>query len=145
MAAPPTTSRITVPTVSRSRCILTWSLLVLLVGGHWGMLQVVAWTNMLIDYSRDNTFADAVEMTFGGEYRCNICKQVDDGIAAELGSDERKVPGKTQKTVKLDALIETPLLVMPPPLVQVRPPVPVADDAAGWRGEPPRRPPQLLG
>jgi hypothetical protein len=93
--------------------ILTWLMLAMLVGGHWGMLQMVAWTGMLIDYSRDNSFATAVAMTFDGEHPCAICHEVDRGIAADLGSDDDQAPGKVVKTVKLDALVTQVELIVP--------------------------------
>lgn len=145
MAATPAASRITVPTVSRPTRILTWLMLLLLVGGHWGMLQVVAWTGMLIDYSRDNSFVEAVEMTFGGEYRCEICKRVDAGIAAEFGSDERKAPGKVHKTMKLDAVVMAVVVALPAPTVTTMPGTRTHDVPTGIDLEPPRRPPRAMG
>lgn len=145
MAASPSASRIIVPAVSRSIRILTWLMLVLLVGGHWGMLQVVAWTGMLIDYSRDNTFAEAVEMTFGGEYRCDICKQVDAGIAADLGTDDRKAPGKSGKTMKLDAVVLVVVVTTSAPVAQALPATCPDEVADGIIGEPLRRPPRVQG
>ncbi|MBA3698635.1 MAG: hypothetical protein H0W78_07265 [Planctomycetes bacterium] len=131
--------------MSHSSRMLSFLLLVLLIGGHWGMLQVVAWTGMLIDYSRDNTFAEAVEMTFGGEYRCAICKQVDAGIAAERGTDERKAPSKTQKTVKLDAVVTVVAVAMPATTATVIPSTAGPVALTGIALDPLRRPPQTLG
>lgn len=145
MAALHCAFRIIVPAVCRSPRILTWSLLVLLIGGHWGMLQVVAWTNMLIDYSRDNTFAEAVEMTFGGEFRCSICKQVDDGIAADLGTDERKAPGKSGKTMKLDAVVLAVIVTIPAPIAESLPTTRPDAVSDGITWEPMRRPPRVQG
>lgn len=118
-------------------------MLVLLIGGHWGMLQVVAWTNMLITYSRDNSFAEAVEMTFGGEYRCAICKQIDDGIAADPGSTDRTLCGK--KSVKLDAVVEVVVIETPTPRESLLPSVSRPDACIGIDLEPPRRPPRVMG
>jgi hypothetical protein len=145
MTARSDSSRITVPTVSHSTRILTWLMLVLLVGGHWGMLQVVAWTGMLIDYSRDNSFADAVEMTFGGDHRCAICKQVDQGIAAELGTDEHKTPGKVYKTMKLDAVVSGVVVSTPASTTMSLPTTCPHDVPVGIDREPLRRPPRTLG
>lgn len=145
MAAGPDASRITVTTMTCATRITTWLLLAMLVGGHWGMLQVVAWTGMLIDYSRDNTFADAVEMTFGGEYRCEICKQVDEGIAADLGCDEGKAPGKVQKTMKLDAVVVAVVVTITAPAVITLPGARHHDGPPGIDLEPPRRPPRVMG
>jgi hypothetical protein len=129
----------------RSTHLLTWLMLVMLVGGHWGMLQVVAWTGMLIDYSRDATFAEAWDKTFDGEHPCRICKTVDLCLADDLTDDERKAPGKVIKTVKLDAVVATVVLTTPTPTAMM--PLPMCEPAmvVGIRGEPLRRPPRVLG
>ncbi len=125
--------------------ILTWLMLVMLVGGHWGMLQVVAWTGMLIDYSQDATFAEAWDKTFDGEHPCAICKTVDQCLSGDLGTAERKAPGKLVKTVKLDAVVSAVVLITPTPmstwLLPTRQPLMVE----GIMGEPLRRPPQTMG
>lgn len=124
--------------------ILTWLMLAMLVGGHWGMLQMVAWTGMLIDFSRDNSFVTAVEMTFDGEHPCAICQEVDRGIAADLGSDDDQAPGKVIKTMKLDALVGQVVLITPlrpQYLLPATRPQPWNNDIT-W--EPQRRPPRLL-
>jgi hypothetical protein len=129
----------------RSTHILTWLMLAMFVGGHWGMLQVVAWTGMLIDYSRDATFAEAWDKTFSGEHPCAICKTVDLCLADDLGDDERKAPGKLIKTMKLDAVVATMVLVTPTLTTDMLPPTHRAAVSAGMVMEPPRRPPRVLG
>jgi len=136
--------RITVPAMPRPTRILTWLMLLMLIGGHWGVLQVVAWTGMLIDYSRDNPFVDAVEMTFDGEHPCAICKQVDHGLAADLGA-ERQAPGKLIKSMKLDAVVAMVVLMTPTPDAELLPPTRRPAVAAGIVMEPPRRPPRMMG
>lgn len=144
MMVPRPTYRLTVRVPLSCAHLVNWLLLVLLIGGHWGMLQVVAWTGMLIDYSRDNTFVEAIGMTFSGEYRCSICQQVDDGIAADLG-DDRKAPGKVAKTVKLDAVVLAVVVTIPAPIVQSLPATRSDAVADGITWEPLRRPPRLQG
>jgi hypothetical protein len=125
--------------------ILTWLMLAMLVGGHWGMLQVVAWSSMLISYSQDATFAEAWDKTFSGEHPCAICKTVDRGIAADLVDDERKGPGKCFKTVKLDAVVNAVVLMPPTTRSTCLLPTPEPQLTVGIRGEPLRRPPQVMG
>jgi hypothetical protein len=125
--------------------ILTWLMLAVLVGGHWGMLQVVAWTGMLIDYSQDNPFATAVGMTFDGDHPCAICKQVDECLAADLGNGERKAPGKVQKTMKSDALVGQVMVSIVPAIATLLPVTAPIGGPAGADLEPPRRPPRVMG
>jgi hypothetical protein len=40
---------------------------------HLPLLQVCAWTGMIISYSRDVPLAEAIEMTFDGDHPCPLC------------------------------------------------------------------------
>ncbi|HMP76768.1 MAG TPA: hypothetical protein PKE12_10795 [Kiritimatiellia bacterium] len=43
---------------------------------HLPVLQVMAWTGMLVSYSQDRSFAEAAEMTFDGEHPCPMCTAI---------------------------------------------------------------------
>lgn len=58
-------------------------LLVLSLGLHWAVLQTVAWTGMIVSYSRDASFTEAVTKTFDGEHPCTMCKVIKRGRAEE--------------------------------------------------------------
>lgn len=45
-------------------------------GAQWFLLQSVAWTNMLISYSQDASFGEALEKTFDGQHPCSLCKEI---------------------------------------------------------------------
>jgi len=45
-------------------------------GAHLAVLQSVAWTKMLVDYSRTEGIAAAVEKTFDGQHPCTLCMKV---------------------------------------------------------------------
>jgi hypothetical protein len=51
-------------------------LLVLWLGLHWALLQSVAWMGMLVTYSRETSFTEAVGRTFDGEHPCCLCKAI---------------------------------------------------------------------
>jgi hypothetical protein len=58
---------------------IVWLLLLALLAAvnlHLPVLQVVAWANMIVDYSRDADLSDAIEMTFDGEHPCPMCKAI---------------------------------------------------------------------
>ncbi len=57
--------------------------LVLTLGLHWALLQTVAWTGMVINYSQANPFPEAVSMTFDGEHPCRLCKVIKQGRTEE--------------------------------------------------------------
>ncbi|MCL4179070.1 MAG: hypothetical protein KJ072_15180 [Verrucomicrobia bacterium] len=69
-------------------------LLVLSLGLQWALLQTVAWTGMLIAYSRDASLRDAVVKTFDGEHPCPICHIVKTGRAEQKQSDQVKLATK---------------------------------------------------
>lgn len=54
-----------------------------LLGGHWGMLQVVAWTQMLHDYSKTQSVLTAVKYTFDGTHPCSMCLKIDESRQQE--------------------------------------------------------------
>ena len=65
-----------------------------IAGGHWGVLQTIAWSQMLRDYSRQATLATAVEKTFSGAHPCSLCKKVDEGRQKEEKSPATLKLGK---------------------------------------------------
>lgn len=66
-----------------------------LVGGHWGLLQVVAWAQMLKAYSEEKGFGQAVVETFDGEHPCPLCLKIQEGR-------EQEAPGKPLSRLKWD-------------------------------------------
>ncbi|MCO5060759.1 MAG: hypothetical protein M9963_01965 [Kiritimatiellae bacterium] len=43
---------------------------------HLPVLQVAAWTGMLVTYSQQTSFREAVEMTFDGDHPCSMCEVI---------------------------------------------------------------------
>lgn len=54
-----------------------------LAGGHWALLQGIAWARMIHDYSSQSSLSTAVEKTFSGHYRCALCKKIAEGKQKE--------------------------------------------------------------
>lgn len=52
-------------------------------GGHWTVLQTIAWTRMLVEYSRDASLVEAARETFSGERPCAMCKKIREGRQQE--------------------------------------------------------------
>jgi hypothetical protein len=55
-------------------------------GGQWAAFQVIAWGNMIREYSEMVPLTQAVQMTFSGQYPCPICK----AIAERKSSEQQK-------------------------------------------------------
>lgn len=85
--------------------------LFLTMGGHWALLQSLAWSRMLVDYSRDSSLSSAIAKTFDGQHPCPMCKEVEKGRA----EDEKQAPPvKWEKQPEI--LLDQPLpsLRVPP-------------------------------
>jgi hypothetical protein len=57
------------------------------VGGHWVLLQSFAWLGMVVSYSQNATFEEALGKTFDGKHPCCLCKHI-----AESKKAEKKAP-----------------------------------------------------
>jgi hypothetical protein len=57
------------------RCLLVAALFCA-IGGHWAVLQTVAWASMIVEYSHDASVTQAMEKTFDGQHPCAICKAI---------------------------------------------------------------------
>jgi hypothetical protein len=56
------------------------------IGGHWGMLQAIAWATMLRDYTEERGLIDGLKDTFDGEHACAMCEK----IASEKQKETQK-------------------------------------------------------
>jgi len=106
-----------------------------IAGGHWAVLQSVAWTGMIVEYSKDSTLGAALIKTFGGKAPCEMCKTID---------AEKQKESRLPATVKPDKKAEKFLLLR---FVRVNAPPsqpfsygPLCDEWACPRSEPPSAP-----
>jgi hypothetical protein len=65
-------------------------------GGHWAILQTVAWAKMLGDFSRGASIEVAIMKTFSGKYPCALCRKVEKGRQIEEAPATVKVEKKTE-------------------------------------------------
>ena len=80
-----------------------------IAGGHWAVLQSVAWAEMLHSYSqRSGSVAVAVEQTFDGQHPCELCQQIRAGRAKE--HKESPTAPTTKDDAKVKALVADPVL-----------------------------------
>ena len=112
---------------------LVAGLLILTIGGHWAVLQSVAWVGMAVSYSQNASFKEALQKTFDGQHPCKLCKVVEAGRKAEKHQQTGSPPLKLEFV--LSAL---GLSIYPPPLVDVVPSAPAASD---WLADAPPVPP----
>jgi hypothetical protein len=57
------------------------------IGLHWLTLQSIAWTSMIIDYSKRGSLCKAITQTFDGAHPCSLCRAVNVGKNSEKKSD----------------------------------------------------------
>ncbi len=64
-------------------------------GGQLAILQITAWTGMVIRYSEESGLARGIERTFSGEEPCQLCHVVE---RAQEESEQQKpaVPARAQ-------------------------------------------------
>lgn len=110
--------------------------LIVAIGGHWVVLQSVAWMGMVVNYSQDATLSVALQKTFDGEHPCTLCKVVQAGKKTE----------SKQKLLKLDNKLD---FWLRPACAQIFPPLPLdystpAPVRVTVRLEPPPTPPPRL-
>lgn len=107
-------------------------------GGHWVVLQSLAWGGMLVVNARASGFGDAVEKTFDGEHPCGLCKRIEHGRKSE-----KKPDAASPAAGKLEFIQQRPVFVL------IRAPEPGAKffpwtHALSSRAEPPLlRPPRI--
>lgn len=68
-------------------------------GGHWAVLQSIAWTQMVWDYSQQegSVFAGA-QKTFSGKAPCSMCKNI---AAAKQKEDKAPATLKVDKKAEI--------------------------------------------
>lgn len=59
--------------------VLLMIALVCASGGHWAVLQSIAWSSMLAGNLRSGSLAVAVEHTFDGDHPCPLCRKISEG------------------------------------------------------------------
>ncbi|GAB4248238.1 MAG: hypothetical protein OHK005_14730 [Candidatus Methylacidiphilales bacterium] len=93
---------------------LAISALVALAGGHWVLLQVVAWAGMAVTYSQSFGWSEGLARTFSGEAPCSLCLKIEEG----RGKEDRQGPVHRLNLVKLEAVAGR-VLVLPERLPDV--------------------------
>lgn len=84
--------------------------LFLVAGGHWAMLQSVAWAGMVKDFSRTGSIAEAVTKTLDGKHPCLMCKKI-----ASAQAHEEKTPASLKVDKKYEVFVKALGSVLPEP------------------------------
>lgn len=124
-------------------CLLT---LLHLCGGHLGVLQVVAWTRMIRDYSEERGLLEGVKDTFDGAHPCSLCNRISEEKRNQPADQDPLSQIKTEPFAKWLNL--QPGMAVPAPDWKAPDPVIVCcDDETSigqWSAAPPTPPPRTL-
>ena len=74
--------------------LLVVTSLTISIGGHWGFLQTIAWSSMLLDYSQNLTWTSALSKTIDPDTSCRICEFVQEGKQQESNQEFSKTQFK---------------------------------------------------
>jgi len=96
-------------------CVLMGAVFFLIAGGPLAVLQLVAWTTMLHDFSRTGSLSDAVGKTFDGEHLCPLCKKI-----AKVRASEEKSPSTAKPEKKAEVFVVLSSAEIPPPTCRLR-------------------------
>ena len=95
---------------SRSFRIGVVLLVCLSLGLHRGVVQGIAWTQMLVRYTSETTLLEAVEMTFDGLHPCPLCE----AARKDAGAGQKQPQQSSQAAKKLHAVLTVvPRLIAP--------------------------------
>lgn len=77
------------------------------------MLQIVAWSGMMVSFARTDGVAEAARKTFDGEHKCRMCHAIDATREAEQkqnGGSQAPVPdwSKFGKELALTTHVQAP-------------------------------------
>src|SRR6185503_1214165 len=74
-----------VPAQVRTRIakVLVVGALVCAIGGHWAVLQSVAWVGMFVKFSQSDPLMPALVKTFDGKPPCTLCLLIATGKKSE--------------------------------------------------------------
>jgi len=86
----------------RAGRILSIVALAYLAGGHWAILQSIAWVGMVSQYSQHQDIGTALAQTFDGKHPCPLCL----AIAKNRQTEDRQVAQNV--TAKLMAVLLGP-------------------------------------
>jgi hypothetical protein len=81
-----------------------------IAGGHWAVLQSVAWTGMIIEYSKAATLGEALARTFGGKAPCQMCRTIEEGRQKET-----KLPATLKADQRIDKFLARSVRAVPLP------------------------------
>jgi hypothetical protein len=124
---------------SFAACLLA---VVLLFGGPWPVLQVIAWARMVVVYSQQGSFAAALVKTFDGRHPCALCLEIRSGQQEDQHKDHQNPRERSERMTEL--FCDAQRMVVPlAPTAVLEAPRPLSDSYSRLIEAPPTPPPRL--
>jgi hypothetical protein len=82
------------------------------IGLQWVALQSIAWTTMIVNYSKRGSLCQAIAQTFDGAHPCSLCHIVNKGKTTEKKSDLQLL------TPKIDIICTKRVITLVQPFVR---------------------------
>ncbi len=112
-------------------------------GGHWIVLQTIAWSRMIVDYARTDTLGEAVVKTFDGAHPCAMCRQISAGRENEQKRKSQFPLAKENRSMNL--FCSARHVVLSPPAPARHPGIPYrAGGPDDFLEAPPTPPPRSI-
>lgn len=118
--------------------LITVLVLVLTLGLHWALLQTVAWTGMIVSYSRDGSLSTAISKTFDGKHPCCLCKAIESGRQEE----QKQPPDKLAPDAKIKCVLPVEMVWQYTPVTFETARIAPALAPTSHQTEPPTPPPR---
>jgi len=84
-----------------------------LLTGPLALLQIGAWSWMLVDYTQEDSFEQAIRDTFGGERPCGMCRAIASTQETLPEQAPAVVEGETKPFKLMLGLTRDPVIGMP--------------------------------
>lgn len=92
----PNNGRLTFQALSAAICLVA---IFFSSGGHWAVLQSVAYARMVVEFAQKDSLGIAVKKAFAGRHFCSLCPKIRDGY-----NEQRKAP-RTQTVDRLPEFV----------------------------------------
>lgn len=86
--------------------------------GHLAVMQVVAWTGMLVENVQSGDLDEAITKTFDGEHPCGLCHVIE-GAAEQQEGENEDAPVPAGQVLDLKLLPLDRVVLLPPAPVRL--------------------------
>lgn len=90
--------------------VLTCLAMFAIAGGHWAVLQSVAWAGMVAEYSQTSSLVQSLRKALSGEDPCSMCRAIEKGKASES-----RLPAVAESAKKWDGFFQRGSAAAPAP------------------------------